>query len=217
MKKEIRPVASFPDLSLAKITLGSGRSLPHWEAAGAIYHVSFHLADSVPQTQLEAWRAERLRISELAKTEGRPLTQDEIELLKRVYDEHIERYLTSGYGSCHLRRPEVGEALKKTICQANGEKYALHEWCIMPNHVHIIVGGFTDLAPIRDILQIWKSASAHRMNRILERTGEVWHRDAYTRIIRDRDEYSHQMSYVWNNPELAGLKDGFLRDRYVGQ
>ena len=215
--EKILPVASFPDLSLAQVTIGRGRSLPRWEATGSIYHVSFHLADSVPQTQLEIWRAERQRLTELAKTAGRPLTTEEIGLMKRAYDEHVERYLASGYGSCLLRHAEAAEATKKTICQANGDKYALHEWCVMPNHVHIIVGGFTNAAPIRDILQIWKSASAHRINRLLGRTGEVWHRDAYTRIIRDRDEYSRQMSYVWNNSESTGLKEGFLRKRYIGE
>ena len=214
---KILPVASFPDLALSQVTVGRGRSLPRWEASGAIYHVSFHLADSVPQAQLEIWRAERQRLTELAKTADRPLTPDEIVLLKRAYDEHVERYLASGYGSCLLRHAEVAEALKKTICHANGEKYALHEWCIMPNHVHIVVGGFTDAAPIRDLIQTWKSVSAHRINRVLGRTGEVWHRDAYTRIIRDREEYSRQMSYVWNNPESAGLNAGFLRERYIGE
>lgn len=213
--KTIHPVASFPDLSLTKVTVDHGRNLPHWEAAGAIYHVSFHLADSVPQTQLEIWRDERTRLSELAKTEGRAMTQDEVEILKSVFDEHVEHYLASGYGSCLLHRSEVAEALRKTICKANGEKYALHEWCIMPNHVHIIVGGFTNLAPLHDVLRTWKSASAHRINRLLERTGKVWHRDAYTRIIRNREEYSRQMSYVWNNPELSGLNTGFLRNRYA--
>ena len=215
--KKILPAASFPDLSLARLTVSRGRSLPRWEATGAIYHVSFHLSDSVPQVQLEIWRAERQRLTELAKTAGRQLTQEEIALLKSVYDEHVERYLASGHGSCFLRQPKVAEVLKKTICHANGEKYALHEWCIMPNHAHIVVGGFTDAAPVRDIIQTWKSASAHRINRVLERTGDVWHRDAYTRIIRNREEYSRQMSYVWNNPEFAGLKEGFLRERYVGE
>ena len=68
---------------------------------------------------------------------------------------------------------------------------------------------------MRGILETWKRVSAHRVNAVLSRNGEVWHRDAYTRIIRNRQEYAHQMNYVWNNPEVAGLKDGFLRARYT--
>ena len=239
MSATILPTASFPDLSLSRPKVSQGRHLPRWEANGAIYHIALHLADSVPQTQLDIWRAERERLRELARTARRPLTDDEVAAVKVVYDEHVEKYLNAGYGECLLRSNEVSTAVAKVLAHDNGKVYALHEWCIMPNHLHIIVGGFQATsycscpheqgekedcpfsAPegrsstMRDVVATWKRVSGHLINKVLGHTGPVWHRDAYTRIIRDRVEYGHQMSYVWNNPEVAGLSSGFLRERYV--
>ena len=209
------PSASFPDLRLAKLAVSQGRHLPCWEASGAIYHVTFHLADSVPQSQLEIWRAERTRLTELARAAKRPLTNEERMALKSVYDERIEKYLTAGHGACLLRDPRAAETLAQTILHDDGTLYAVHEWCIMPNHLHVIFGGLAEGTELRELLTTWKLISAHRINKVHLRKGEVWHRDSYSRIIRDRDEYSHQMSYVWNNPESAGLTEGFLRERYT--
>ena len=211
----ILPSASFPDLALAKVLVQEGRHLPRWEANGAIYHVSLHLADSVPQAQLEIWRAERRRLSELAKSADRPLTEEEVVALRAVYDEHVEKYLSAGFGECLLKDSRAAAVVEKTVTHGNGTLYALHEWCVMPNHLHVIVGGFGDARPMRDVLETWKRVMVHRINKALTRDGEVWHRDAYTRIIRNRAEYARQMSYVWNNPESAGLDAGFRRKRYA--
>ena len=211
----ILPIASFPDLTLSHLTVSKGRHLPCWEAPGAIYHVTFHLADSVPQGQLEIWKAERTRLSELAQTEERPLTREETDQLNALYDEHVEAYLSAGYGSCILRENSAAEAIVATLTHSDGIAYALHEWCIMPNHVHIIVGGFAEGRSMRTEVESWKRISAHRINKSLGREGGVWHKDVFTRIIRDREEYARQMSYVWNNPEVSGLKSGFRRERYA--
>jgi len=213
---EILPVSSFPDLRLAGFSVGQGRHLPRWEAAGAIYHVALHLADSVPQTQLEIWKAERERLNSLAKEARRPLTEDERSALKAVYEERVEKYLAAGHGACLLREAHASEALAEVLTHGNGSRYALHEWCIMPNHVHVIVGGFSQAGDLNSVLSIWKRTSGHRINAMLQREGSVWHRDGYTRIIRDAAEYRRQISYVWNNPESAGLQTGFRRERYVG-
>ena len=213
---KIRPSASFPDLRLAKVSIVHGRHLPSWEAAGAIYHIALHLADSVPQTQLDVWRAERERLTVRAREDQRPLSAEESGELKAAYEKHVERYLAAGYGECLLRNAEAAQALASVLDRFDGEQYVLHEWCIMPNHVHIIVGGFPPEIQMRNVLATWKRVSGHAINRMIGRSGEVWHKDGYTRIIRDRAEYGHQMSYVWNNPELAGLAKGFLRKKFVG-
>ena len=211
----ITPYASFPDLSLAPVAVSVGRHLPRWEANGAVYHVALHLADSVPQEQLAIWREERARLSALAQAAKRPLSADEVEALRAVYNDRVEKYLSAGCGACLLRDPRAAEALESVLAYGNGEKYALHLFCIMPNHLHVIVGGFDETCPLRDVLTSWKGASAHRVNRVLGRKGEVWQGDAYTRIIRSREEYVRQLNYVWCNPEAAGIRDGFLRKRFV--
>ncbi len=212
---DVKPVQSFPDLGLVDVDVSRGRHLPRWEAACATYHVTFHLADSVPQEQLGIWRAERDRLKAIARQANRELTEQEITEMKEVFNVRVERYLASGYGDCVLKNAEVAELLAGVLEHSNGKLYSLHEYCIMPNHVHMIVGGFSAASPLNNVLTVWKRASGHAINKALARAGDVWHRDTYTRIIRDEREYAGQLRYVWFNPETAGITTGFLRRRYV--
>jgi len=211
----IEPRATFPDLRLAHTAVGHGRYLPRWEASNAVYHVSCHLADSVPAEQLRIWREERERITVLARSHRRPLTAEETAELKAVFNERIERYLTAGYGACLLRDPRASAALAEVFEHDDGRRYALHLWSIMPNHFHVVVGQLAEGCELGELVAQWKSVASHRINAVLGMTGAVWHGDTYTRIIRDAEEYRNQLRYVWTNPESAGLKEGFARKRYV--
>ncbi len=108
------PTASFPDLRLAKQQVSQGRHLPCWEATGAIYHIAFHLADSVPRLQLEIWQAERARLAEVARAANRPLTQEERDDLKAVYNDRVEKYLSANGASCPITSISSSENFRRT-------------------------------------------------------------------------------------------------------
>ena len=185
----------------------SGNHLPHWESkTRCIYHISFHLADSVPPAQIKIWLSERKRLSELLQREHREYTSYEIEYLNYLYSENIEYYLNSGYGACLLKKEEVASIVRQAIEYNHTKRYLLKCWCIMPNHVHILVS-FLSFNDMRDILHGWKSYTAHKINRLLGRTGPLWEPDAYNHIIRTPEEYYQQSRYIWNNPEKAGMKN----------
>ena len=209
------PHASFPDLRLAATSSHEGRHLPRWEAAGAVYHIALHLADSVPADQLRIWQEARTRLQNRLRQENRPLTDAEREELKAVYDERVERYLSSGFGECLLKSDAVQDTLREILLFGHGKDYALHMWCIMPNHLHVIVGSFPETSGLTRTLTTWKRISGHKINALCGRTGSVWQADGYTRIIRNAEEYKKQLSYVWHNPEAAGLTAGFARESYV--
>ena len=211
----LQPTSSFPDLSLARQSKVHGRHLPCLEVSGGIYHLTFHLADSIPLTELAAWRELRQELRERALRESRELTEDERRLLRACHDERIERFLSCGCGSCILRDSRAADEVERTLLFGNGRDYALHEYTIMPNHLHVIAGGFSDGGSLRRVLAQWKSITAHRINTALGRQGDVWMKDAYSHFIRSSAEYQVQMSYVWMNPESAGLKEGFRRRRFV--
>ena len=213
--KSCVPSFDFPNLRLAHLTAREGRHLPRWEASGATYHIAFHLADSVPANQLRAWQEARALLKDRLDRENRRMTETERNELKALYNERIERYLATGYGECLLAKAEIQTCVREILLHENGTSYALHAWCIMPNHLHVVVGSFSEPADMTKTLSSWKRISGHRINKLLERKGPVWNSDGYTRIIRDKDEYKAQMNYVWHNPESAGLTSGFARERYV--
>lgn len=117
---------------------------------------------------------------------------------------HADRALDSGHGSCLLREPGCAALVEEALLRADAERYRLLAWCVMPNHVHVLaeqIEGF----PLGDIVQAWKSASAHEINRTLRRKGRLWRREYFDRFMRDDDHLPSTIAYVENNPVAAKL------------
>ena len=180
--------------------------MPHWNVDGAIYHVSFRLADSVPEEKLQEWQEAQadFRRRQLA---GEPMSAEDVSELKRLYAERIEMYLDSGYGACILRSDGALAVVRDTLFYGDGVDYRLHAYGIMPNHVHV---GFAMRAggSLSQIVQAWKSVSSHRINRLLGRRGTVWQVDYYNHVIRTAEEYQAQMNYIAQNDGVEAWRRG---------
>jgi len=170
--------------------------LPHWEARGATYFVTFRLADSLPKKAL----AELLQRKSV-KGKGESFEIDSLDSLK-----HLDRLLEKGHGDCHLKNPRIAATVKRALEHFNGQRYHLYACCIMPNHVHVVFRPF-DGYRLPDILHSWKSYSANEAHNILGRTGAFWQKESYDRLIRDEAEFMNTVSYVLKNPSAAGLQD----------
>jgi valyl-tRNA synthetase len=184
----------------------NGAYLPHWIRTGAMYAVTFHLADSLPADVLERWRAERDRIVHQAEAQGRELTSHERRELARLYCDHVESYLNAGHGQCCLREPKVAELVANALKRFDGERYDLIAWAVMPNHVHAVLKPYEGIE-LPDILHSWKSYTASRANELLGHTGAFWQSEYYDHLIRDQEDFIHQVNYILSNPTKAGLGD----------
>ena len=192
------------------LTISRGDHLPHWHCKHAIYHVTFRLADAVPQTALDLWREERENIVCTAKQLKRPLSEAEEARLLHLHSEKVESYLDSGHGACYLADQRIASVVADSLRHFDGVRYRLHAWCIMPNHVHVIFQTMNDEYTVSDVTHSWKSFSALQANRLLQRRGTFWQGESYDHIIRTSEEYVRQVRYVWENPDMAGLR-GCLR------
>ena len=113
----------------------------------------------------------------------------------------IERYADSGYGACYLSDPAVAQLVQDALLYFL--RYRLPNWCIMPNHVHVlieVIEGYT----VSDIVHIWKSFTAFLSNRLLSLTVNFWMPLYYDRYIRDANHYQTVDQYISENP-VAGL------------
>jgi REP element-mobilizing transposase RayT len=164
--------------------------IPHFSAEGKTQHVTFRLTDALPAGVLERWE-EDLRV----------LPEGEAKRQKYIL---VERYLDAGHGDCHLRNPRSAEIVQNALFHFAGERYDLHAWCVMPNHVHTL---FTPYAAWdwSEIAGSWRSFTAKRCNRVIGRTGRFWQRDPFDRYIRDQAHFDKTASYIENNPVKAGL------------
>ena len=156
--------------------------LPHLKAEGGIYFVTFRLADSLPQSAL-----------------------DELERNKpETRSKQIETYLDAGHGECYLRNPEIAQMVIQALKQFEGERYVLHDWVVMPNHVHLVIEPRGAHA-LSDILHSLKSYTASEANRCLDRHGAFWQHESYDRLIRGQEEFDRCVQYVRDNPVRANL------------
>ena len=101
------------------------RRLPHWEAEGAIYFVTFRLADSLPEAILESWRWEREDIPKTAEMLQRDLTWVEEQRMDELYGEQAQVYLDHGEGACQLRNPAIAGMVRDALLHFDGLRYLL--------------------------------------------------------------------------------------------
>ncbi len=81
--------------------------------------------------------------------------------------------------------------------------YDLLAFCVMPNHVHLVLEPLTPLARIDRTI---KELTARSANEILGRAGErFWHDDSCHHWIRDVAERDRIVEYTEYNPVAAGL------------
>ncbi|MFN8002819.1 MAG: transposase [Acidobacteriota bacterium] len=163
---------------------------PHFDGEGTTQHVSFHLCDALPQHVLARWR-EELKLL--------PEKEADLERRKRIQD-----FLDSGYGACWLRDDRLAEEVEKSLLHFDAERYVLHAWCIMPNHVHTLFTPEPGFA-MSKISHSWKSFTANQCNKLLGRSGQFWEHEPYDRYIRNEQHFGKALAYIENNPVKAGL------------
>jgi REP element-mobilizing transposase RayT len=167
--------------------------LPHWQADNSTYFLTFRLRDSLPAEVTRGLLAEREHLARMCSTAVERARLDTGFALR------LDRELDSGYGSCLLR--EHGRVVANALRHFDGERYALHAWCVMPNHVHVMLHVLRG-ADVPKIVHSWKSFTAHEI-----RLGVIWQREYFDRIVRSPEDYMRTREYIRANPVRAGLKD----------
>lgn len=107
-------------------------------------------------------------------------------------------------GSCLLNQPSIANVVQGTILYFEGTRYHLLAWCVMPNHVHVVIQP-APLFALRQILHTWKSFTANRINKMLRRNGPLWERESFNHLIRRPEQVEHFIRYTHSNPVEAGL------------
>lgn len=180
-----------------KTSAGEWRSrgyIPHFDQSLLIQLITFRLHDAVPGKVLESWKEELVWKKEISANNPR-----QIELRKR-----IEKYEDAGYGKCWLRDNRIAVLVQRTLFYFHEERYRILNWCIMPNHVHVIAKIMPGYC-LSEVIHSWKSYSSHEANKILKRSGVFWFREFHDRYIRNEPHLVAAIEYVENNPVKAGL------------
>jgi len=85
----------------------------------------------------------------------------------------------------------------------------LHAVVVMPDHVHLLLRPFRDengwSFPLVDILQCFKGATAHRINKLLGISGPLWEEESFDHVLRSDESLKEKAEYIRKNPVRAGL------------
>jgi REP element-mobilizing transposase RayT len=158
--------------------------LPHRDSPGLTQFLTYHLVDAFPAERLQEWAA-------LLKIDEEPERRKQ-----------LENYLDRGRGECWLRQRLIADLCEATLLHFNEQRYVLKAWCLMPNHVHVLVEITT--MPMAEFVKGWKGCSARDCNKILGRRGAFWADDYWDTYMRDAEQERRTVRYIENNPVKAG-------------
>jgi REP element-mobilizing transposase RayT len=155
--------------------------LPHLNAP-VWQHLIFRTAGSLPASVLE-------RLSGLDPQRRR---------------QAVDHALDRGRDGLRLEGADEYGLVVEALMHGHGRRYRLDAWCVMPNHVHVLLEPFGG-SDLGTIVHSWKTWSARRINAGRRRVGAFWSRDYFDRFIREDEAPGACASYIRQNPVAAGL------------
>ncbi|MBK7937916.1 MAG: transposase [Lewinellaceae bacterium] len=184
------------------------RHLPHWHPPGGTFFITYRLKGSVPKHIIH---------------EIRETTEQELAAVKRVcqdpsllpgeirrlqiryfvlYEQALDTNLNEPYW---LKIPEIGQEIFDSLLFIGKEEADVWAFCIMPNHVHVLLTHKLQQRPLYKLLQSHKGFTARQCNKILGRTGAFWQDESYDHVVRKDGEFERIVQYILQNPVKAGM------------
>ncbi len=114
------------------------RNLPHWYMPGAAHFVTYRLAGTIPVAVLRQLRSKRdaaLR----SKPDNAKHRKGQRKQAHKQFFADYDRYLDQNRERDWLANPKVAAKIRENLYHHHGSKYYLLAYCVMPNHVHVLL------------------------------------------------------------------------------
>lgn len=191
------------------------RRLPHIHIDLQPVFITWRLKFSLPQCLLrqlqERESAFELEIESLS---------DEFQKLQRYqFNKKQFDFLDTFLGQDHslpsgLTQAEPAAIIENSLQYLDKRKYVLHAYCIMPNHIHLLITPLhfesSAKSELSSITQSLKGYTARKINQYLNREGSFWHSESYDHYIRSDQEFYRVVDYIIQNPVKAKLVQSWL-------
>jgi putative transposase len=105
----------------------------------------------------------------------------------------------------------AGDVLRRHAAVADVPVYA---WCVMPDHVHLLLGA----SPSCDIVTFvgqFKNLAQREAWRLGVK-GAFWQTSFWDHFLRGDEQLAHAIEYVLNNPVRSGLVERWCNYRFSG-
>ena len=80
----------------------------------------------------------------------------------------------------------------------------MHEFVIMPNHLHTILTPAPKVS-LEKAMQYIKGGFSYRAKKEMNFNFEVWQKGSKDHGIKNAEDYQAHVDYIWNNPVRAKL------------
>lgn len=191
------------------------RRLPYIHIDLQPVFITWRLKFSLPQCLLrqlqERESAFELEIESLS---------DEFQKLQRYqFNKKQFDFLDTFLGQDHslpsaLTQAEPAAIIENSLQYLDKRKYVLHAYCIMPNHIHLLITPLhfesSAKSELSSITQSLKGYTARKINQYLNREGSFWHSESYDHYIRSDQEFYRVVDYIIQNPVKAKLVQSWL-------
>jgi len=86
---------------------------------------------------------------------------------------------------------------------ASDEQFAIPAYCFMPDHLHLLIKGLSDVSNGLKFISRAKQFSGYYYKQRYQRT--LWQRYGYEHVLRDDEDTRRVARYIFENPLRAGL------------
>ena len=86
------------------------------------------------------------------------------------------------------------------------QRFELHEFVLMRDHVHLILTPSSQV-PLEKAIQFIKGGFSFRAKKDLNLMGEIWQKGYNEQRIKDAHDYIEKAAYIQMNPVKAGYVD----------
>ena len=110
---------------------------------------------------------------------------------------------------CEDRRPvftdeSLGHWLVTELLKSAAEQgFAIHAYCVMPDHVHLLVEGLIETCDLVGFISSFKQQTAFYYKKKIGR--RLWQSSYYDHILRKAVATDAVAWYIWLNPVRRGL------------
>ena len=84
------------------------------------------------------------------------------------------------------------------------KRYLLHEFVIMPDHLHLVLTPAVEISVERAV-QLIKGGFSYQLGK--QKRGLIWQESFTNHRIRDEHDFEHHAEYIRMNPVRAGLAE----------
>ncbi|HZM10301.1 MAG TPA: transposase [Candidatus Limnocylindrales bacterium] len=104
-----------------------------------------------------------------------------------------------------FQRTETADLLLTTLFRYRDTgEFLVHEFVVMPNHMHLLLSVDDDHAIGRGV-QLIKGGFSHAMGKAGLKLKAVWQPSYYEHRVRDAEEYGRMRAYIHDNPVRRAL------------